>query len=551
MVLLSYDTWATRFGGDPDVVGTVLEIGGVARAVVGVLAEEFYFPSPDNEIWTPLVLPAFEPPAPSSADDQDGRTFVFISVSGLGRLHADVSPEQAEAEAATLLERRDDPLFGGSRRRDADASGAPAFETRVVPLQEEMTAEYRPALLALSGATALVLLIACINVAGLLLARGVSRQRALAVCAALGAARGRLVRQLLTESVILGLVGGALGLGAAVAVLRAVPALVPGDVPRLEEVGAGGAVLAFTLGLSALVGLAFGAVPAFQWSRADLVRVLNEGSTQSAGGFRLLRANRTRAVLAVAQVALALMLLVGAGLLLRSFVALVTVDRGFDPANVITARTLNPDARLRPGVMSREAREAVETANQRFQAALLDGAARLAALPATTAVGLSTNVPLAAGGMMQVALSVAGRPPQADPREVPRATVRVASPGWFDVLRLRLRAGASRRDSTAPAAPGSWSSTRRWPARSSAASRLSDSDCSSAAPGGVARNPGRSSGSSPTCCTATRRPASRSRRCSCPGARPTARRSPSSACRSSACGRLTIRSPSFPSSGRS
>ena len=285
-----------------------------------------------------------------------------------------------------------------------------------------------------------MLLIGCFNVAGLLLARGVSRQRALAVCAALGASRGRLLRQLLTESVILGLGGGTLGLGVAAAVLGAVPALIPGDVARLDGVSVGGEVLAFTLGLSTLVGLAFGAVPAFQWSRVQLARVLNEGSARAAGGFRVLRANRTRAVLAVAQVALALMLLVGAGLLLRSFVALVTVDRGYDPANVITARTLNPDARLRPGMMSR-AREAVETANRRFHAALLDGMARLAALPATTAVGLSSNVPLAPGGMMQVPLRVAGRPAPADPRQAPRTTVQVASPGWFEVLRLRLRTG--------------------------------------------------------------------------------------------------------------
>ena len=146
-------------------------------------------------------------------------------------------------------------------------------------------------------------------------------------------------------------------------------------------------------------------------------------------------------MLAVAQVALALMLLVGAGLLLRSFVALVTVDRGYDPANVITARTLNPDARLRPGVMSREAREAVETANRRFHAALLDGMVRLAALPATTAVGLSSNIPLAPGGMMQVPLRVAGRPAPADPRQAPRTAVQVANPGWFEVMRLRLRTG--------------------------------------------------------------------------------------------------------------
>ena len=441
VVLLSYDTWVARFGADPDVVGTVLEIGGVTRAVVGVLAQGFYFPSPGTEIWTPLVLPTLELPASPGADGQDSRTFVFVSLSGLGRLRADVSPEQAEAEAGTLLERRGDPLLGGSRGRDPEASGAPAFETRVIRLQEEMTAEYRPALLALSGATALVLLIGCFNVAGLLLARGVSRQRALAVCAALGASRGRLLRQLLTESVILGLGGGALGLGVAAAVLGAVPALIPGDVARLDGVSVGGEVLAFTLGVSTLVGLAFGAVPAFQWSRVQLARVLHEGSARAAGGFRVLRANRTRAVLAVAQVALALMLLVGAGLLLRSFVALVTVDRGYDPANVITARTLNPDARLRPGVMSREAREAVETANRRFHAALLDGMVRLAALPATTAVGLSSNVPLAPGGMMQVPLRVAGRPAPADPRQASRTTVQVASPGWFEVLRLRLRTG--------------------------------------------------------------------------------------------------------------
>ena len=199
-----------------------------------------------------------------------------------------------------------------------------------------------------------MLLIACINVAGLLLARGVTRQRALAVCAALGAGRGRIVRQLLTESVVLSLGGGAVGLAAAAMVLRVVPALVPGDVARLDEVGMDGVVLVFTLGLSVLVGLAFGAVPAFQWSRLPLVRVLNEGSAQSTGGFRLLRSSRMRAALATAQVALALVLLVGAGLLLRSFVGLLTIDRGYDPANVIAARTSNPDLAFRPDAMTPE-----------------------------------------------------------------------------------------------------------------------------------------------------------------------------------------------------
>ena len=181
--------------------------------------------------------------------------------------------------------------------------------------------------------------------AGLLFARGVARRRALAVCAALGASRWRLVRQLLTESVMLGVGGGVLGLAAASMVLRAVPALVPGDVARLDEVGIDPVTLAFTFGLSIAAGLLFGAAPALQWSRLDLARTLNEGNEQSTGGFRLLRSNRARATLAVAQVALALVLLTGAGLLLRSFVRLITVDRGYDPANVIAATTRTPTSR--------------------------------------------------------------------------------------------------------------------------------------------------------------------------------------------------------------
>ena len=211
-----------------------------------------------------------------------------------------------------------------------------------------MVGQYRPALLVLTAATALVLLIACINVAGLFLARGVTRRRMFAVCAALGAGRSRLVRQLLTESVALSLAGGVLGLAAAAIVLRVVPALVPGDVARLDEVGVDEVTVAFTVGLSVFVGLLSGVIPALQWSRLHLTRVLNEGSAQSAGGFRLLRSNRSRAVLVMAQVALALVLLIGTGLLLRSFVRLVTFDRGYDPANVVSTAALFPFSSRHP-----------------------------------------------------------------------------------------------------------------------------------------------------------------------------------------------------------
>ncbi|MCY4121534.1 MAG: ABC transporter permease, partial [Acidobacteria bacterium] len=219
VVLLSYGAWTRRFGANPNVVGTVVDVRGERRTVVGVLAEGFYFPSPREEVWTPFVLP---PDAPT--------------VVVLGRLREGVSAGQAATEVRAILQRMEGaadrlPTGGASGRPSGDSQN----RVRVIPLREEMVGEYRPALAALTAATALVLLIACINVAGLLLARGVSRQRTLAVCTALGAGRGRIVRQLLTESMVLSLGGGALGLAAAVVVFRAVPALVPGDIVRLDE----------------------------------------------------------------------------------------------------------------------------------------------------------------------------------------------------------------------------------------------------------------------------------------------------------------------------
>ena len=456
VTLLSHRAWTTRFGSDPDILGRVLMFNERPFTVVGVLAEGFYFPTPDAEVWTPYVIPAFNRPQPGNPGRQ---AVIMVSVTALGRLRPGVSEEQAATEVRTILQRSIDTSptsaallsavraarggrAAGGRAAGGDAAGdTPEFDAQVMSLREEMVGGYRPALLALTVATALVLLIAGSNVAGLLLARGVTRQRALAVCAALGAGRGRIVRQLLTESVVLSLTGGALGLAAATLVIRAVPALVPGDIARLDEVTVDGVVLAFTLGLSVVVGLAFGAVPAFQWSRVELVRTLNEGSAQATGGFRLLRSGRTRAALATAQVALAVVLLVGAGLLLRSFVSLMTVDRGYDPDNVITVRARNPDLILRTGVMSPEATAEIRETGQRFAEALiaeLDGMERL---PDVAAAGLSSSLPLATTGGMFTTMRVAGRPPPSDPSETPRSAMRIASPGYFDVMRLRLRSG--------------------------------------------------------------------------------------------------------------
>ena len=412
VVLLGHGAWTRFFRSRPDIVGTILTLDDAPHSVVGVLAEGFHFPNRDAEIWTPWIMPG--PP-------------IVQVFPALGRLRPGVSPEQAATEVGTILRRIDDDFLGGLRRSDDDVPGTPPpVDARVVPLQEQMVGGYRPALLALTAAVALVLFIACSNVAGLLLVRGVMRRRELALRAALGAARGRVLRQLLTESLVLGLGGGMVGLAAATGVLRAVPALVPGYVARLDEVGVDAVVLAFTVGLSVLVGLAFGAAPAFQWSRTGLVGALNEESAHAIGGFRLMRLSRTRAALAAGQTALAIVLLVGAGLLLRTFVGLVAIDRGYDPANVIAARARNPDRGGAPG--------------RPFSEALLAEMQGMAHLPGVAAVGLSSSLPLGYTAM-GMEMRAAGRPAARDPSESLVSWIQVVSPGYFDVMRLRLRSG--------------------------------------------------------------------------------------------------------------
>ena len=436
VVLLSHGVWTTRFGSDADIVGTLVDLDGEPHTVVGVLPDGFGFPNPDNEFWTPLVIPPFVPP--SADGPAELRTVFRVVFGGLGRLRPGVSPEQAATEVRTILQAN---AAGITARAGSDqASGdGPEVAVRVVPLLEEMVGEYRPVLLVLTAATALVLLIACINAAGLLLARGVTRQRMFALCAALGAGRGRLVRQLLTESTALSLAGGVLGLGAAAVVLRTAPTLVPVDVARLDEVGIDGVTVAFTVGLSVLVGLLSGAVPALQWSRLDLVRTLNEGSAQSAGGFRLLRSNRSRAVLVMAQVALALVLLVGTGLLLRSFVGLITFDRGYDPANVVSAQALFPFSG-QPS-MAPDARANSQDRYGGLHERLFDEmTARLEALPDVEAFGLSRSLPFDEDLTSQTLFYAAGtpRPPS---NEMVRTNVRIVSPGYIEAMRLRVRDG--------------------------------------------------------------------------------------------------------------
>ena len=449
VVLLSHGAWTRRFASDPDIVGTLVHLDGDPHTVVGVLREGFYFPNPDSEFWTPYVIPPSTPPSVEGPEEQ--RIAVLVAFSALGRLRPGVSPAQAATEARTILQRSSDE-FMSRVRGNRPAGESPEVDVRVVPLLEEMTGEYRPALLALAAVTALVLLIACFNVAGLLLARGVSRRRTLAVCAALGAGRGRLARQLLTESMALSLSGGVLGLTAATVVLRALPMLVPGGVARLDEVRIDGVVLVFTVGLSIVVGLLFGAAPVFQWSRIRLVPALKEGGAQSAGGFRLLGSNRTRAALATTQVALTLVLLIGAGLLLRSFAQLVTFDRGYDAANVVSTTIRSPmpsQPAMTPAVFLE-----LQASHHRLQARLLDEmTARLGSLPDVEAFGLSWSLPFETNRPSSGPLRAAGTPMPTDPNEMVATRLQVATPGYLEAMGLRLRDGRTLTRSDGPESP--------------------------------------------------------------------------------------------------
>lgn len=421
VVLLSHRAWSSRFGSDPDVIGTPLRLDEEERTIVGVLPVGFEFPDRETDFWTPLVVRIHESPP-------NGSVVMRSSLSGIGRLRSGVSPEQASAEVRTILDRvrAERPLPPGIE-----------FEPRVISLQEERRAPFRHAILMLAAATALVLLMACANVAGLLLSRGIARQRELALRGALGARRGQVVRQLLTESVVLSLVGGLAGVAVAAGLVR-----VSSAVTGVTEVNVDGTVLVFAAGLSVTVGLLFGTVPALAGSAVNLVGALSGGSVSPAGVIGRVRTNYLQAALAVMQVALALVLLTGAGLLLRSFVTQVAMDYGVDPTNVLTARIDDP-ARLFGGIgglIEPDELEAMNAAARRVTEALRTQVARMKSLPGVEAVALSSSsTPFRSRAPR--AIRVVGRPSPTAPDDQLMARIRRVSADYADVVRLRLRAG--------------------------------------------------------------------------------------------------------------
>jgi putative ABC transport system permease protein len=320
-VVLSHDLWAQRFGSDPAIIGRAIELEGVSRQVVGVMPAALHFPSPKTQLWVPLHN---EPQNPATYWAGD-----FMPV--IGRLHPGSTTAQAGAEIR-LFQSHVFDLFPWTMPRAWNA------DVTVIELRSGMVAEVRTRLLLLLGAVALVLLIACANVANLMLSRAASREKEMGIRAALGAGPRRITRQLLTESVLLSAVGAILGFALAAAGLAALKSTLPMDTPRLLDVQLDWRVLVFTGGLTILTGLGFGLAPALQSSRSTLVESLNAAGR----GAGVSVSRRLRGALAIAEVALSVMLVISAGLLIRSFWALSHVDTGFRPEQMLTAR-ITPD----------------------------------------------------------------------------------------------------------------------------------------------------------------------------------------------------------------
>ncbi|MDT5272318.1 MAG: hypothetical protein QOH49_4504 [Acidobacteriota bacterium] len=325
VALLAHELWQRRFGADPEIIGKSLVFNGEPYTVVGVMPEGFRYPTMAPDV----LLPAQKWPNYKPVRASHNQWIV-------GRLRPGVTYEAAEGELRAIARRLEEAYPEENRGRGVE----------VVGLHEQTVEDVRPALLVLLSAVGLILLIACANIANLLLARGAARQREVALRTALGASRWRLLRQFLTETLLLALVGGAAGLLLAQWGVDALLALNPGDLPTAQKIGIDGRVLAFSLGLSALTGIVFGIVPALQLSKTDVTSGLKEGGRGSGEGKE--RA-RVRSAFVVSQVALSLVLLVGAGLLLNSFYRLLRVSPGFNPQNLLTMEYRLPKNRYAKG----------------------------------------------------------------------------------------------------------------------------------------------------------------------------------------------------------
>ena len=408
ILILSDALWRRRFGGDPAVVGKSLRVDGVARQVVGVMPPSFRFPEPDTELWLPVTI------------DEANLEIGNFNWYGIARLAPGATPETAQRELAAIVRRM--PEEFPSDDITAGMMEHARFTTLVHPQRDDVVGEIQQILWVLLGAVGVILLIACANVANLFLVRAEARQREVAVRTALGASRGAIARTFLGETTLLALAGGLLGLLLAGAGLRALLALGPEGIPRLEEVGIDLPVLGFTLFISLLAALLCGGFAALRYGTPELVPALKEGGR---GGSTGRERHRARNLLVVAQMALALVLLVCSGLMVRSFWRLRHVDPGLEPRGVLTVRLALPETEYPD-----------EASNARFTTALLE---RVRALPAVVEAGTVTLLPLTGGGSNSAhTFEDFPLPPDAVP---PIIAVRFATPEYFQAMGIPLLAG--------------------------------------------------------------------------------------------------------------
>jgi predicted permease len=395
VVVLSYGLWASRFGGDANILGKTILMDGEGYTVVGVMPQGFQFPDPDDQLWVPIAL---------SPAELANRGSHYLRV--VARLKPGVSLTQAQSQMNTIAE-------GLTEKYPATNTGG---SVNVIPLHEQVVANVRPALLVLLAATGFILLIVCANLANLLLSRATTRSRELAIRMALGASRSRIVRQLLTESVLLGVAGGLLGLLLAFWGVDALRFASPPDLPRVAETAVNAPVLVFGVTISILTGLLFGIAPALQSARRDVHNSLSEDGRESARGPRV----AMRKVLVVSETALGVIVLVGAGLLLRSFLRLEQVDLGFEPQDVLTMRVIlhgtNYSKPPQRTAFYQRTLERIESLPG------VKSAAAISFLPLTNSGGRSGFT--IEGGMLL------------DPGQLPFAVVRTVSPGYFHTMQI-------------------------------------------------------------------------------------------------------------------
>src|SRR5262245_25259115 len=408
VVVISHGLWRRRFGAAPDAIGKTLEIDGQTSQVIGVMPADFYFSTKDTQLWEPVTEARYS---------EDGVAERFVDawrvVGGL-KPQTTFDPAQAEMNAIGQRLAQTYPITNENFM---------GFGVNVVPLLVQFTGKnLRLALWILFGAVVFVLLIACANVANLLLARGAAREREFAIRAALGAGRGRVIRQLLTESAALALVSGLLGLGLAALGVRALVALAPQDTPRLDEVTIDPGVLGFTACVSLLTGMLFGLAPAWKASRSNPNEALKEGGRGSSGGLRL---RQTRGLLVVVECAMAVALLASAGLMIRSFMRLQSVNPGFKPEGLLLARVSLPQSANRTGVQTAASfRQVIE---------------KVASLPGVQSVGAIGN--LLMRGNPDGTITVEGRPPDGAGQGAGELTAENISHDLFQALAMPLLKG--------------------------------------------------------------------------------------------------------------